>query len=134
MVAEDSVQYRIGRPRSCECGECRKCRKADYMREYYRNASIERRRGWVAGRDPERVSEANRKRVRPEVNKVRNRARLKVKRAILAGMLVRLPCERCGEPKTQAHHEDYERPLDVNWLCSLHHAARHRERVEEQSV
>lgn len=33
----------------------------------------------------------------------------------------------CGSSKTVAHHEDYDKPLAVWWLCELHHKARHAE-------
>lgn len=36
------------------------------------------------------------------------------------GVLVRQPCEVCGS-KAQAHHNDYSKPLEVRWLCPLHH-------------
>ena len=37
-------------------------------------------------------------------------------------------CERCKEEKTiHGHHEDYDRPLEVTWLCVGCHADRHRE-------
>lgn len=35
--------------------------------------------------------------------------------------ITRLPCNVCGEIKTQAHHEDYLKPLEVTWLCKRHH-------------
>lgn len=38
-------------------------------------------------------------------------------------------CEGCGQPfekaKLQGHHEDYERPLEVEWLCLSCHRKRH---------
>ena len=40
------------------------------------------------------------------------------------------PCEICGSLTTHRHHEDYSKPLDIRWLCSRHHAARHKERRE----
>ena len=46
--------------------------------------------------------------------------------------LQRKPCERCNNEKSEAHHEDYTRPLDVTWLCRSCHARRHREIREEQ--
>jgi hypothetical protein len=48
-----------------------------------------------------------------------------VNKAMKGGYLKRLPCEVCGKEITQAHHEDYSKPLDVNWLCVRHHNDRH---------
>jgi hypothetical protein len=31
----------------------------------------------------------------------------------------------CGEPRVDAHHDDYARPLDVRWLCRPHHRLTH---------
>lgn len=55
------------------------------------------------------------------------KANVAVNNAVRLGKLKRLPCVRCGSLKTQAHHEDYSKPLDVEWLCSRHHADRHLE-------
>lgn len=52
-------------------------------------------------------------------------ARMAVKRAIENGIIERLSCEECGDAKSQAHHDDYDKPLDVRWLCVRHHAALH---------
>ena len=50
------------------------------------------------------------------------------RRAILAGILIPKPCERCENSNDiEAHHEDYSRPLDVIWLCKACHGERHRE-------
>ena len=35
------------------------------------------------------------------------------------------PCEVCGDENSQAHHYDYNKPLDVMWLCPKHHAEWH---------
>jgi hypothetical protein len=42
------------------------------------------------------------------------------------GRLVRETCSKCGA-KAHAHHDDYSRPLDVLWLCPIHHTERHKE-------
>lgn len=34
-------------------------------------------------------------------------------------------CSRCCDAETDAHHEDYRRPLEVRWLCRLHHMHEH---------
>ena len=46
--------------------------------------------------------------------------------AILGGYLVREPCEVCGVARTDAHHDDYNEPLKVRWLCRADHAALHK--------
>lgn len=58
----------------------------------------------------------------------RREAARQVSAALHAGVLVRRPCERCGRRKgVDGHHEDYSRPLDVTWLCKVHHSRRHWE-------
>jgi hypothetical protein len=33
------------------------------------------------------------------------------------GKLMQENCKECGDPDSQMHHEDYDKPLDVIWLC-----------------
>lgn len=35
----------------------------------------------------------------------------------------------CGDPRADAHHADYSKPLEVEFLCRRHHAARHRQKI-----
>lgn len=58
--------------------------------------------------------------------KIKNSAREKLRYAIKTGKIKRLPCEVCGQEKTHGHHTDYRKPLDVMWLCTLHHGEIHR--------
>jgi hypothetical protein len=53
-------------------------------------------------------------------------AKLVVAKAIRQGTLVRLSCQVCGSQPAQAHHDDYNKQLDVIWLCRSHHGERHR--------
>ena len=48
-----------------------------------------------------------------------------VERALVRGEMARGACEKCGNGRTHAHHDDYSRPLDVRWLCSPCHKAEH---------
>lgn len=53
-------------------------------------------------------------------NPEKNKAHRVVASAIRNGTLVKEPCF-CDNPDTQAHHSDYSKPLDVEWLCKIHH-------------
>ena len=57
--------------------------------------------------------------------RIRHEARWKVRRAIASGKLLRQPCEKCGKEPAHGHHDDYSKPLDVRWLCSIHHREHH---------
>lgn len=48
-----------------------------------------------------------------------------VNSAIKSKKLFREPCEICGNEVTHAHHDDYDKPLNVRWLCSQHHQEWH---------
>ena len=45
------------------------------------------------------------------------------------GLLTAQPCEGCGEKKVQMHHEDYDKPLQVRWLCRACHLYEHDMRM-----
>lgn len=57
------------------------------------------------------------------------RARYLTARAIKDEILMRGDCAvtDCPRQPVDAHHEDYDEPLNVVWLCRLHHLMRHRE-------
>lgn len=54
------------------------------------------------------------------------KARSMINHAIRDGKLVRNVCEVCGDKNTQAHHDDYNYPLKVRWLCIKCHNEWHR--------
>lgn len=55
----------------------------------------------------------------------KNNIRRKTRRAIESGLLIRQPCRDCGAAKVQAHHTDYSKPFEVQWLCPPCHYAEH---------
>ena len=119
-----------------KCKECNKLDvrenrelKIDYYREYDRGrANIDKR---VAARERYSKTEAS----RLSANKARKRylERYSEKRAahiitgnyIRDGKIIRMPCEKCGNVKSEAHHDDYSLPLSIRWLCKKHHAEHH---------
>lgn len=59
-----------------------------------------------------------------EEAKKKNRARATANVYKRRGHLTPEPCADCGAPDVQMHHEDYDRPLDVIWLCPPCHRER----------
>lgn len=60
---------------------------------------------------------------------LKSMARQDVRAAIRDGLLEKKPCAICGCAGAEAHHEDYDKPLDVIWLCRSHHLEAHGCRV-----
>ena len=54
-------------------------------------------------------------------------ARRRLAYAVYSGKLKRLSCAKCGELKVQGHHPDYSKPLEVIWLCGVHHRELHKQ-------
>lgn len=82
----------------------------------------EARRKWRAA-NKERIRVRRR---RTSTDPVKLRARKTLQYAVSAGKVERLPCEGCGNPDSQGHHDDYSKPLEVRWLCARCHAEHHR--------
>lgn len=49
-------------------------------------------------------------------------AQVALNNAVRSGKVVKQPCEVCRATKVHGHHDDYTKPLEVRWLCPLHHA------------
>ena len=60
-----------------------------------------------------------------ERNPEKRRARTAVMHAINAGIIKKLTCEKCGNIKVHGHHDNYDKPLEVKWLCAKHHRELH---------
>lgn len=55
----------------------------------------------------------------------RRKARSELNHYLRDKHIERKPCEICGE-KAEAHHDDYNKPLEVRWLCFKHHREWHK--------
>ena len=64
-------------------------------------------------------------------NLMKARAHVKVARAVRKGILNKQCCEICFNEKVEAHHPNYNEPLNVVWLCRQHHAELHRKYNDE---
>ena len=112
--------------------KCKDCTKLDANK--HRANNLEKIRAY----DRERAKNSERKKTNLIINRAwrnedtrRAKAHNKVSRAIKNGLLKKQPCIRCGEQKSLAHHEDYDKPLEIMWLCQPCHKQRHKELKEE---
>ena len=46
------------------------------------------------------------------------------------GKIIQMPCFNCGSEESQMHHHDYNKPLNVQWLCRKCHMEIHKEDVK----
>lgn len=81
-------------------------------------------RAWrEANRDHLRTRDAERRAADPDTSRLRTR----IKAAARKAHPVRQPCEVEGcDELGERHHDDYNEPTIVRWLCRRHHMAEHR--------
>lgn len=107
--------------------KCKECTKKDSQRTYEKITSTPELA--IKERARQRLKEHNRrlqgKTKKYKYHKAKKPANIIMGNAVRKGILVKKPCEVCGVNKSHGHHEDYDRPLDVIWLCSRHHSDRH---------
>ena len=119
----------LKKDKRCSNGRISLCKKCHNLssREFaknHRDKETERLLNWRK-KNREHVNAQALRYQQTEIGKIRKSAHDKVYRAIRTGKLNKQPCEICGE-NAHAHHEDYAKPLEVNWLCRSHHAERHQ--------
>ena len=122
LLLRASEYYRAGNKdgRSNTCKECTKARvranraeKVDHYREYDRARGNHQPPGYMRAyraKNPEKY-----------------KAQTALNNAVRDGKLIKGPCEKCGSTeRIHGHHDDYSKPLDVRWLCPVHHAEAHK--------
>lgn len=115
MTEEERAEFNQQRRRDAEAERARYLLNIEHerarSRDYYARPESKKRHAEATARRRAR-------------NPKQFRARHAVKKAVLKGLIRPLPCFVCGEP-AEAHHPDYDRPLDVVWLCRAHHRQAH---------
>ncbi len=113
--------------------KCKECTKKDVAK--HRLENLEKVRQY----DRDRAKLPHRKKRCAEYAYMRNQDRIYLKahnaltRAVRKGTIVIQPCEKCGRTtNVHAHHDDYNKPLDVKWLCPPCHAIRHKELKQQR--
>lgn len=119
--------YKHPRMADGHLGKCKECQKAASTKA--RNADLERYREYdrQRGKLPRRIANAieQTKKWRDEDMR-RVKCHNAVARALKSRKLEPIPCFVCGDEKSNAHHPSYDLPLDVVWLCAVHHKECHQ--------
>ena len=133
LSVEKFYTYQMNECKDCTCKRVRKNRKQ--KREYYlqfdrnRNMDSHRvaaRREYIqteAGKAARRKATAKHKENYPNEYKAKNIFRY----ALRSGKIIKIAnCQQCGNESQEAHHDDYNHPLDVRWLCIPCHKEWHK--------
>ena len=128
--------YRHAKMADGHLNKCKSCARADVSANYrvdpvarmaYEQERQQRPERRMSALEYQRTARAR----HPE----KERARRAVAYALRSGRLVRQPCKECGAVKVQAHHHDYSKPLDIEWLCfRCHRNERHGQHVLPEST
>lgn len=124
-----------------ECKECIKVRvrnnyrkNINHFKEYEKNrASLPHRvkaRSDYAKTSNGLLSGNKAKTAYAKRNPEKRTASTAVAIAVRDGKLIKQPCSFCGSKIVHGHHYDYSKPLDVIWLCPLHHKAVHHGKIQ----
>ena len=74
-----------------------------------------------------RIRKPSHLKLKPDPRKIKARRILNY--GVRWGYIKRLPCSVCGDLKSEGHHEDYDKPKEVIWLCMKHHREIHAKRL-----
>ena len=99
-----------------------KAERTAYNKKYYANDEVKKK---VAVRE-------KRYRKNPKYL-IQARCRVAVCTALKQGRLNKKPC-LCGDKKVEAHHPDYNKPLNVLWVCKKCHVNIHRKKRDQNLV
>ena len=107
--------------------KCKECTKKDVHKHRAQNIDA------IRAYDRERGNRQNKEYLIEyrEKNPVKYKAHTMINNAIRDGKLFIEPCQHCGsDSSVHAHHDDYAKPLNIRWLCAVHHSQWHRDNGE----
>ena len=119
--------YRHGEMADGHLNKCKDCAKRDVRLHRIENDSVREY-------DRRRYKEQPHRKARGAIcskawavaHPERAKAQSAVSNAVRDKRLFKQPCEVCGTTvRLHAHHDDYSKPLEVRWLCAMHHHRHH---------
>lgn len=125
--------------KAAECWPCKKSRDSEYIRNNKAHVRTIKResaaRAYITRGDEIRAAHRSgryqEKYAKSPENRLKIRARGRVRDALRYGRITKSPCVSCGSTdRLMAHHHDYSKPLEVKWLCSTCHGKEHRVAAE----
>lgn len=120
----------------------RKTKRKAYMKEYRQRPEVRAKRKvymkeYMKEYDQKPERKANLKAYAKIANKkyrAKNRHKHRAQDKARYYIKIKKPCEVKGCKKIgHKHHEDYSKPLDVNWLCNKHHGKFHQSNLSLKS-
>jgi ribosomal protein S27AE len=106
-----------------KCKECCKCStKINYRNNINHYVEYDKHREQTEKRKAQKLKHQRTRRfLYPEKYK----ANSSVNNLIRNSQLKKKPCEICGNRTTEAHHNDYSKPLEIVWVCKRCHNGLH---------
>lgn len=129
-IRENQFRIRAGKTKNHRTGKC-KCGNeiAKYSNYLCTKCATKWRKEYFLKNPDKKIIQkrADEKRRYSTIDSYKIFARQTVRNALRRRIIEKLPCEICGAIESEAHHDDYLKPLDVRWLCRDHHVEHHNE-------
>ena len=132
------IQYLLSKEKICKC--CLNKRRREYTakrKEIGRPIKVTKMSKEYFSKKNKEWALANKEKIRKyaqdakQRNPEKARARMLLNSAVKSGKILKYNCKVCGSEKSEAHHPDYNKPLDVVWFCRAHHIEEHKKEAKE---
>lgn len=111
--------------------KCKECTKNDVRIDRINSPNARKydKKRWIENNE-RREKVYNRSKLWAKENPIKHNAICQVNNAVRDGRLIKMPCVVCGSKyRIHGHHEDYNKPLEVIWLCAIHHQQHHAKTI-----
>lgn len=112
-----------------QCRHCPRCKTWKELDEFHKGGKRIRVSGWCKDCRREYGHEYYLRQLAEKPQEIRKQEKVRylVKKALQHGTLVKpVVCSECGNiDDIQGHHENYDKPFDIVWLCRSCHRLHH---------